>query len=152
MVAIEVKLCRLCISYRCETVPTSFVACWAKKIQITIHHSSPSMMSLVLGSSYSRTTTTIRRHLGASLSLGGSLGYDGKDEGLKMTQMEESHKKSGRKLQFQKSSSSSTPNGETHRTGVGLKSFFLRAGTGICPNFPRSSHLDARRSPKMRKV
>ena len=115
---------------------------WAKKNPN--HHPSPSMMSLVLGSSYSRTTTTIRRHLGASLSLGGTLGYDGKDEGLKMTQMEESHKKSGRKLQFQKSSSSSTPNGETHRTGVGLKSFFYEQGPVFVRNFPTSSHLDVR--------
>lgn len=140
------------ISYRCETVPTSFFDIfWAKKNPITIHHHP--WMSLVFGfklftNYHDHSTAPWRKPF-----LGRDTGYDGKDEGLKMTQMEESHKKSGRKLQFQKSSSSSTPNGETHRTGVGLKSFFLRAGTGICPKFPDIFPPRCTcKSPKMRKV
>ena len=94
-----------------------------------------------LGSSYSRTTTTIRRHLGCLHRLL----YDGKHEGLKMTQMERiTEKFPAENCSSILSSSSSTPNGETQIKSVGLKSFFLRAGTGICPNFPRSSHLDVR--------
>lgn len=76
LVPIEVKLCSYAyhiISYHIDVKqfqPHFLIFFGQKKIpspSITIHG-----CRWCLGSSYSRTTTTIRRHLGASLSLGGT--------------------------------------------------------------------------------